>query len=159
MDLFKDQIPFDPKQKEAFRKGVLQDDWFREYGHIFDNDDLELAKSQTKYHFFEWLAAIHLYREFGYISLVEKYHSPSHQRKCVLFRSLVPDPVFKLLTVRKRGWRQGPDLLVYTSDHSDWFFCEVKGERDYVNEAQKKIFEKIEEISEKPVRLIHFQNP
>ena len=72
------------------------------------------------YHFFEWFAAICLYEERGYLSLVEKYAYKVHAEKRKIFQSLVPASVFDFVTKSRNygyGGRQAPDLLVYKPDH------------------------------------------
>ena len=56
----------------------------------------------------------------------------------------------------EHGRAQGPDLLVYARDFSDWFFCEVKGPGDRLHPEQKRKFEALAAASGKPVRLLRF---
>ena len=104
--------------REEFRarRKVLQ--WACEYALLFDCEDIRIALTQTRYHFFEWYVAIRLYEECGYLSLVEKYAYKVHARKRATFQSLVPASVFEFVTERKKhGYgQQAPDLLVYTPD-------------------------------------------
>jgi hypothetical protein len=151
---------FELKHRDAFRQGSLQRKWAREYPFLFDKIDQELAQNQRFNHFFEWLAAICVYEETGYLSLVEKYQYPRHKDKRETFRDIVPVPLYELLMPRgKFGHRQGPDLFVFDpNNRTNWFFCEVKGLRDYLRQSQLELFREIAKVSDgKPIRLIQFQ--
>ena len=158
MNLYK-EYTFTEGDREEFRarRKVLQ--WACEYPLLFDSEDIRIARTQAQmgYHFFEWYVAIRLYEEIGYLSLVEKYAYKAHARKRATFQSLVPASVFEFVTERKKhGYgQQAPDLLVYTPDRSDWFFCEVKGLRDKLSKEQTRFFHALEERSGKPVRYVH----
>ena len=52
---------------------------------------------------------------------------------------------------------QCPDLLTYSPDMSDWFFCEVKGLGDRLSPAQKEYFEELSKLSDKSIRIIKFK--
>jgi hypothetical protein len=52
---------------------------------------------------------------------------------------------------------QCPDLFVYSQGYSDWFFCEVKGPRDKISETQKKFYEALEKLAERPINIIRFR--
>jgi hypothetical protein len=150
-------FPYDPNERRAFAERRLQRALAAEYPHVFDDDDIRIALTQPRNHYFEWLGAIRLYLDVGYISLVEKYQFRRHQRKHVIFRNTVPAEVYDL--VARRGFfgaRQGPDLFVYRPDGADWFFCEVKGGPDHVRDSQAVFWGQIERVSHRPVMLIHF---
>lgn len=53
------KLTYDYGLRLQFLLGKIQKKWRREYPHIFDDEDLRLALSQPKYHFGEWLVAIH----------------------------------------------------------------------------------------------------
>ena len=57
----------------------------------------------------------------------------------------------------EHGSIQGPDLLMYAPDMSDWFFCEVKGPGDRLRSQQMSKFEALTTASGKPVRLLHLK--
>ena len=71
----------------------------------------------------------------------------------------VLDPaVQELLDARKEwGGTQGPDLLMYAPDFSDWFFCEAKGPRDTLSERQRDLFAALAQASGRAVRLVEFR--
>jgi hypothetical protein len=71
------------QQRDRFVNGQLSQDWYEKYPSIFDEDDLRLAKTQPRNHFYEWLAAILIYLSTSYYSLVEKYQytKVGHKRK------------------------------------------------------------------------------
>jgi hypothetical protein len=55
---------------------------------------------------------------------------------------------------KKEKRSQGPDLLCYNSDKTDWFFCEVKRKGDRLKQEQAIYFETIELLSGKEVFLV-----
>ena len=150
-------------QRERFHSHELIDEWYKAYPKIFDAQDFALAVHQNdarmRYHFFEWLAAVMLYHTHGSLSLVEQYEKPGHKRKQDILSRIVPPDVFDLITNHESnfGGVQCPDLLVYAPDFSDWFFCEVKGDRDTLKPEPRRFFEVLEKASRKSVRLIDFK--
>ena len=152
-------FPYDPDEREDFAQGTLQKVWAATHPHLFDEDDLRIALTQPRNHFFEWLAAIRLFSDVGYVSLVEKYQFRRHQRKHSIFRRTVPSVVYDLVTRRGYfGSRQGPDLFAYRPDGEDWLFCEVKGDPDRVRDSQTVFWGQIERVSGRPIMLIHFHD-
>jgi hypothetical protein len=146
---------FTPEQRQRFAGGGLVTTWKREYALLFDRDDLRLATQQPTHHFFEWLAAILIYSSTGYLSLIEKYHFGNHPHKAKALAKFHDERLGKALAlITKRGRRQPPDLLVYSPDFGDWFFCEVKGATDRLSVDQRKLFEEIGFVSKRPVRLL-----
>ena len=83
-----DILQFDQNQLIQFQSGGLPREWNRKYPNIFDEDDLRLALSQPKNHFFEWLGAIVLYQRCGYLSLLEKYQFKNHKHKQTVLAQL-----------------------------------------------------------------------
>jgi len=142
-------FPYHRRQRERFREGALVDEWAVRYSTIFDGDDVRLAKSQPSNHFFEWLAAVLLFEATGYLSLVEKYET--HSGKVAKLRQVVPGPVFDHVMENRTGL---PDLFVYAPDHSNWFFCEVKGAADRARKHQLSRAEGLEKACGKAVRLL-----
>lgn len=139
-------------QRTAFAEGDLRDAWARAYPMLFDDQDVGIARNQPRYHFAEWLSAIHLYHAFGYLSLVEQYEFPSHRRKRSVVEQVLPDAVRRLLTDRtRRTTIQAPDLLVYSQKPDAWFFCEVKGPGDRRREVQDRWFDELAEVAQRPV--------
>jgi hypothetical protein len=114
-------------QRARWQSGHLALEWRTRFPDLFDDDDLRIATSQPRSHFYEWLGAIVLHHATGYLSLVEKYEFAAHPRKQEIVAQLLPHPVREALRDRNEGRAQAPDLLMYAADHSDWFFCEVKG--------------------------------
>ncbi|MBN1186993.1 MAG: VRR-NUC domain-containing protein [Bacteroidales bacterium] len=149
-------IAFTEDQRLHFRNGNLIKIWKDTYPEIFDEDDIRLAWSQGTlgYKFYEWLAAITIYNSMGYLSLLEKYEFPKHKKKHQIFKSLVPDNLFEFIMSKKEKRSQCPDLLCYSIDKADWFFCEVKGKGDRLKKDQSKYFESIELLSGKEIYLI-----
>jgi len=131
-------------------------EWRQRFPHLFDDDDLRLAKSQPKNHFCEWLGAIVLHQTTGYLSLVEKYEFATHPRKKEIVAQLLPLAVRDALRDRSHGRAQAPDLLMYAPDYSDWFFCEVKGPSDRLRDEQIRKFSRLADLTSKPVRLLEF---
>ncbi len=91
-------------QRTRFKSGDLWREWAHRYPEIFDEDDQRLAQSQGPlgYHFFEWQAAVLLYQEMGYLSLVEKYQFKNHKRKQEVFHQIVPADVVNFIKRRKQ---------------------------------------------------------
>ncbi len=144
-------------QRLAFHSGPLRQQWESNYPQLFDADDIRIAATQARLraHFFEWLAAVRLYDQHRMLSLLEKYHDPSHTRKHDIFTALAPDSLLRFFEKpRLYGMRQPPDLFVRTADDSDWFMCEVKGNRDKLRPTQLAFFHALEQATGKPVRLI-----
>lgn len=151
-------VEFEPGQRAAFAAGRLRQRWWREYPELFEPQDAVLAKNQRAYHFYEWLAAIILHQATGYHCLVGKYQFNNHPRKRAALAKLLNPAVRELLDGRTTwGRTQGPDLLMYAPDHSDWFFCEAKGPRDTLSERQRGFFSALGDASGKAIRLIEFQ--
>jgi hypothetical protein len=115
----------------------LADQWAAEYPQLFDADDIRLAKSQTRYHFVEWFAAIHLFQRDGVRALVEKYVFRTHPIKQQLLTELLgSDGVEPLHDIRRAIGAQPPDLLLHESGRLVGF-AEVKGPGDRLSEKQR----------------------
>jgi VRR-NUC domain len=147
-------------QREQWKSGHLAAEWARKFPELFDEQDVGLVETQGHFgaHHVEWLAAILLYHTTGYLSLVSKYEFANHRRKQEIVKKVLPADVLTILRDRtEHGRAQGPDLLVYAQDFSDWFFCEVKGPGDRLRLEQKRKFEALAAVSGKPVRLLRFR--
>jgi len=150
-------VRYSIKQRDRFRSGELVEEWTRLFPEIFDADDLRIAKNQPDYHFFEWLGAIVLHATTGYLSLVEKYEFANHDRKNKIIKDIVEPAVLEW--IHKQGV-QCPDLFVYSSDQSDWYFCEVKGNQDRIRPEQEAYFEQLGQVCGKPeTRLLLYHDP
>jgi hypothetical protein len=135
------------------------------FPELFDEQDVVIAENQPDYHFWEWLAAIVLYHATGFelssrntrtrTILGSRRSSRSwYLTMCCGFS----DDVLRVLHDRsEHGSIQGPDLLMYAPDMSDWFFCEVKGPGDRLRAARMSKFEALATVSGKPVRLLHLK--
>lgn len=146
-------------QAARWRSGELPKEWANQFPQLFDSDDLRLAGTQGPlgYHLVEWLGAIILYHLTGYESLVSKYEFHKHTRKQEILNRLLPKPVLGLIRDHPRyGATQCPDLLAYSPDYTDWFFCEVKGPGDRLGERQRLYFEELALVSQKPIRVLRF---
>lgn len=150
------QFWYTRSQRELFVKGSLRAHWGKQYPELFDDDDLRILHNQrkTKHHFFECLAAVLLFEATGYLSLLEKYETLSHSRKHPLFKKLVPTPVFDYVMANRVG---SPDLFVYAEDHSDWYFCEVKGDSDKIRPNQIEFANGLFKISGRKLCLLSFE--
>jgi len=147
-----------PSQRIRWQSGHFAQGWRTRFPDLFDDDDLRIATSQPGSHFYEWLGAIVLHHTTGYLSLVEKYEFATHPRKQQIVEQLLPGSVRDVLRDRSEGRAaQAPDLLMYAEDLSDWFFCEVKGPRDRLRDAQRLKFELLADMTSKPVRLLEFR--
>ncbi len=154
-------LKYHERQRERFRTGQLVIEWHESYPSLFDKQDFKIAANQAHlgYHFFEWLAAIILYKSLGLLSLVEQYEFRVHQRKQEVLTKTMSEKMLSLIREHQSefGNVQCPDLLVYAPDYSDWFFCEVKGPGDRVRDNQLKFFEALAEAGKKPIRVIKFR--
>ena len=119
---------------EEWKRGKLYKEWADKYPETFDEIDINLAKSQPKYHFGEWFVAVH-YAQEGFKSLLEKVGCQNHERKNKIIAQYLDFE--KLMKIPKL-----PDLFVYKNN--DFFFVEVKKENDSLGDEQAKCFEKIE---------------
>jgi len=147
------------QQRQLFRHGKLWRKWYEDYPMLFDKDDFRIVKNQAKlgYHFYEWLGAIMLYHCMGYLVLLEKYEYQNHPRKKEIIELIDSELLDRVLeNPRATSKSQLPDLLAYSVDCSDWFFCEAKGGKDKITQDQKSDFAKLARLTERPVRLIHF---
>jgi hypothetical protein len=149
-------IQIELAQRARWQSGQLALEWRQRFPDLFDDEDLRLANSQPRVHFYEWLGAIVLHHATGYLSLVEKYEFAMHPRKQEIVSQLLPPPVRDALRDRGRARAQAPDLLMYAPDRSDWFFCEVKGPRDRLRDEQIRKFGLLADLTAKSVRLLEF---
>ena len=126
---------YHPSQRERFRDGSLVQEWLTRYPMLFDKADqgVLVTEHQRRYHFLEWLSAILLFESTGYLSFVEKYTAKSHESKRRKLQGFLQPSIFEWLCMSESGQ---PDLFVYEPKTGDWFFCEVKGERDKIRENQ-----------------------
>lgn len=158
-------LEYHPKQRDRFVSGELWQQWAKSYPDIFDERDTQIAVTQAgpamKLHFHEWLAAVLLYQTYGYLSLVEQYEFPAQTRKRMIIKRLLPSKVYELITDHSQsfGKVQCPNLLVYSPDFANWFFCEVKGPHDRLRETQIRFFEELARVSEKQINVIRFRTP
>ena len=156
---------YHPSQWNRFVSGELWREWAEKHADIFDQRDIQIAATQAgpsmRLHFHEWLAAVLLYHSYGYLSLVEQYEFKIQERKQQVIKRLLPSEVYNLVTDHSLsfGKVQCPDLLVYSQDLSDWFFCEVKGPRDRLRESQTRFFEELARVSNKEIRVVRFRTP
>jgi hypothetical protein len=148
------KIYFSAEDRERFRSGELARGWAERFPQLFGETDLRLALNQTKYHFYEWLTAVRLFSDHGYLSLIEKYHFKRHPGAYARFQQLAPPEIVDLLSGGGPGPRtQGPDLLTFSPNFDVWFFVEVKGPRDRVRDSQAELFHRLEQLSGQPVRI------
>ena len=147
------------KQREYFSKGNLVEDWSRMYPMLFDAQDRQIALNQRHlgYHYHEWFAAILLYHTRGLLSLVETYAYKSHKRQRKILETLITGETLDFISSRGiSSVTQCPDLLAYTPDRSEWFFCEVKGPRDKLHKTQIDFFQELEHVSGKRINVVNF---
>ncbi len=149
------------QQRDRFISGELWNLWGEQYPQLFESQDIEIARNQAHmgYHFFEWLSAILLWHTTGYLSFVEHYEFIRHKEKRNKLQRLVSPDVYELITNHKENYgnTQCPDLLVYSPDYYDWFFCEVKGPKDRISPSQKIFFDELSRVSGKEIGIIKFK--
>ncbi len=165
MPIFKEigVFEYNPQQWDRFTSGELWCQWARDYPDIFDQRDIKIAETQAgpsmRLHFHEWLAAVLIFHTYGYLSLIEQYEFKIQERKQKLLEHILPIDVLTLVMNHslKFGKVQCPDLLSYSPDFSDWFFCEVKGPQDRLRESQIRFFEELAIVSGKEIRIVRFR--
>ena len=150
-------IEVERTQRALWNKGVLAPLWAQRFPELFREHDLELAKSQGPdgIHHIEWLAAIVLHHTTGYHCAGDYEFRPPNVAALLIkrtpgLRALIDDRA-------EHGACQGPDLLMYASDLTDWFFCEVKGPGDHLRDEQCTKFAAIAEPTGKRVRVLNFK--
>jgi hypothetical protein len=150
-------LEFHPNQRQRFGDGDLRRQRFEQFPQLFDHEDFTRASNRTRpYFFYEWLAAIVLHQSTGFLALVTRYQTDA--RKRALLPDILPPDVLSVLGDRTRwGKTQGPDLLMYAPDYSDWFFCECKGPGDNVSDRQLGNFDDLVVAAQKPIRMLRFQ--
>ena len=132
----KTTIHFSLKMRDRWPR-PLAAEWQATHPDLFDADDLRLTHTQPEKHFYEWLAAIHLFHRDGALSLIEKYGYANHAHKVEqLDKILGTDGAAFVRSLRSRHNVQPPDLFVYVPGTSRLWFAEVKGPRDSVMPKQ-----------------------
>lgn len=157
-------FPFDPVERARFttKDSPLIAEWAARYANLFDADDIRVARNQAPadkggYHYYEWRAAVLLFEATGMLSLVESYQGLKQQRKQHVLERLLTDKQRALVLNVDRVFKaQAPDLLVYKSDYSTFFFCEVKGPGDRLRPHAADFFEAIGAACGRPVTMLRF---
>ena len=145
------------EQRAQWHALELQQDWAKRYPELFDADDTRLAtgkQGREGYHHSEWLAAIILHHLTGYRALVGKYQF--HRAKKEIVRSLGLGTALLSKHAEFRN-TQGPDLLMFAPDLSDYFLCEVKGPNDELTPLQEQYFQFLEEATGRQIQLMRFR--
>ena len=150
-------IPYSLVQQSSFRSGSLLETWAAAYPFLFDAQDVAAARNQALrgYHFVEWLSAIHLWQEHGWLSLQSKYPYKKHAGKRAIFADVAgaaTSTYFAGLTPKE--YFQAPDLFVYAPDRSIWFYCEVKGPRDRLRPKQSAFFDALVAATGASIKVI-----
>lgn len=139
------EVEYSPEQFAQWEAGSLQYAWFIQYPGLFDGSDLEIAVSQPRAHFGEWLVAIELFRR-GLHVLVEKWDSCNqHPRKCRVLSAIMG---IEALSWFKDG-AAGADLFVF-DDRGASFSTEVKRLPDDLHDNQTNSFWSIEQYFRVP---------
>jgi hypothetical protein len=154
IDLFANFV-FSDQEKIDFATNELWKTWVEKYPFLFDHDDLIAVAENPAFHYYEWMAAIRLYEEWGYLSLVEKYVHKRYARKYGILCQLAPKKVVDMLTSTWKNYHTHcPDLLVYRQDQSEYFFCEVKGQHERITQNQDFLFDMLRQVSNKRTCII-----
>ncbi len=53
--------------RERFQSGELARSWAERFPQLFGEADLRIALNQPRYHFYEWLTAVRLFSDHGYL--------------------------------------------------------------------------------------------
>jgi hypothetical protein len=144
---------YHPKQWERFRGGDLANEWIARHIGLFDRDDQRIKATQPTRHFFEWLASVMFRESLGYHALVEKYDLSAQGEKRSRFRRIAGAAAYAEVMRDRTGV---PDLFLYAPDESSWFFCEVKGGTEPLQDHQELRFEQLHKVTNRPVYVVHF---
>jgi hypothetical protein len=128
--------------------------WRRRYPHLFSADDVRLTLSQPRYHFGEWIAAIHFAETRWLGAVVEKWSDgfTCHPAKAAKVEKILGRALYKRVCGALDG--AGPDLFLYDRRARWYWFAEVKRDRDRMKGNQTRTFERIERLLRTPVQLI-----
>lgn len=153
------KIPYKGELRKAFQFNQLYKNWYQRYPELFDELDLENAKSQAEMgsHFHEWLGGILLFQMTGWHSLQQKYQFKKHTRKQSILEKLEANSLINFFNNQKSngfGSLQAPDLLVFSPDYSDWFMCEVKGPNDKLHKDQSEYFKALEKATDTAIQRL-----
>ena len=133
---------YDPQWYDQWKSGTLREEWLAKYPWLAEY--VSEARNQPEYHFGEWLTAIR-YHKKGWKVLVEKYMFRKHKKLYGIAEKLVGKDEINIVQEQQgSGVRQAPDLLVY-KDNGEYFFVEVKKNRDDLSQSQKEHFKRIEQ--------------
>lgn len=143
--------------RSLFRQGELARSWSEQFPKLFSTQDLQRAIRQPDNHFVEWAAAVHLHQRWGYLS-VQKYEFPvASAAKAPTVAAVLGEDIREWLHARQKlRVVQCPDLLVYSADLSDVYFCEVKGPGDRIREPQVRFFEELQARTGRIVKVLQF---
>jgi hypothetical protein len=149
--------PKDTRLKFENESGELVDAWVKQYGFLFDDDDVRMATGiegqKQQMHFSEWFAAIKMFESTGYYSLNEKYECSDSLAKQTVLKKLVSPEVLRFMVKHtpEKGDMNCPDLLMYKPDYSDWYFCDVKGPGDNLRPEQAQYWQELIEVTGKRI--------
>ena len=147
-----DFFSYMPDLFKEWKEGHLPLKFRKQYPDLFDEDDLRITIKQPQYHFIEWLAAIHFHK-LGYKVLIEQYVYKTHKRKMTVVKNYLGEDGLKFLKHEGTSYKtQPPDLFVYKYDQ--FFFVEVKSEKDKLSATQEDFFTKIEKKFKTEVILL-----
>lgn len=153
-----ESLTYDPEQRSGFRAGDLARSWAQEFPFLFSAPDLERALNQPPHHYFEWAAAVHLFRSRGHLSVMEcEFPNAGLPKGAVVQRLLGPEVADWLQSRQSQRVVQCPDLLVHSPDMADAYFCEVKGPTDRLRRSQVEFFQTLRARTGKAVKVLRFK--
>jgi hypothetical protein len=150
------EFTFSRQERTRFKAGHLVRQWAEQYPFLFGPEDVEVALAHDGKGsgvFFEWVSAVRLYETRGYYCAMKDYASPLQHSKHEIVRTLCGEEA-AVFMAEADAKSQFPDLLVYTPDHSEWFFCEVKGPGDTVRKSEETFFPKLAERTAAGIFLV-----
>lgn len=99
-----------------------------------------------------------LHEATGYRCLLQKYQFSTHPQKQATLARVIPPSLTAIFDAQVGGnRRQGPDLLMYAPDETNFFFCEVKGPHDNPRPPQTELFESIAAATGQRIELLRFR--
>lgn len=134
----------------------LAAEWLVSYPQLFEQHDFAQTQSQPNKHFVEWMAAVQLHHRDGVHALVEKYGYGNHPRKIAVVDRLLGPGAEVVRSLHARHKVQPPDLLVYATDFSTYWFVEAKGPENQLRPAQETSYEILQAELGATIEIVHF---
>jgi hypothetical protein len=117
------RFPFTQGQLTNFRRGLLADEWLREYPDLFDVANLRRRRSRPVAEFLKWRSAVFVRQALGRRCLVDDFLDTVLGARHEIYRARVGDAARRLIG-RYPGY--APALFVFDPADDDWFLASVQ---------------------------------